>query len=622
MLRKMAEPASHRGRENVLCREKQGVGLASLGFSELGAPWESQPLVGRRGDLVLVADARVDNRGDLERLLIAGGYLEERSPTDADVILAAYMRWGEECPRHIIGDFAFAVWDARLGRLFAARDPMAMRSLYYRAEPRRLLFATEVKQILAVPGVPERIFEPAVGAHLAACDLLPEWTFHEGISSLPPAHALTADAAGCRTWRYWDIDPEQRIEYAGEAEYAERFLELFKESVRCRLRGANPAGLLLSGGIDSGNIASTAGWLLNEEDREYAGLRAYSWAFEELAQCDERHISDDIAAHYGLPVTHVPAEEAWPLKDFPAVGGPDRDDPYAGGFQTLMESALAAARDEGMGTMLTGHRGDLAAGMWIFDYLGLLRSGRLRQLWRELQSHERLNGVPLRAAAGIYLLDPLKQSLWPPGRVDWLRRPLGEVARRLRGGPRPAPPYPGWLPEDFARRAGVEELARRDIPSPELGDYARNERYRAVFNPLHMRVAGHSDRLMSRYGMAHSDPWSDRRLIEFVLAVPQNEINRAGENKRLARRSMAGIMPEKARRAAGKVSPEPLFHRALKDWSRETVLDLITDSEAAARGYVSERELADYYESFCQGRVNDSRFWHALTLEMWLRRYW
>lgn len=619
LLESMAEAAHHRGPDGVGYWLGDGVGLVNLLLATTPeALRERQPLSSLGGDVVLTADARVDNRSELVRALRPGGYLRESDPTDADLILAAYLRWGEDCPARLVGDFAFVVWDARLGRVFAAVDPMGMRSLYYFRGSKRLLLATEVKQLLAVPGVPARIFEPAVAAHLSAADVPPEWTFYEGISRLSPGHALIASAGGCRTRKYWDADPDNRIRYASEEEYAEHFRELFKEAVRCRLRGTKPAGLLLSGGIDSGNIAATAGWILKSENGGYPGLRAYSWAFDRLAQCDERYVSDGIAAHYGIPVTSVPAEAAWPLKDYPERG-PDLDDPYTSGFQTLIEHGLDMAGAEGVGTMLTGHRGDLVAGMWIFDYLGLLSEGRLLRLGRELRAHERLTRVPVRQAAGIYLLDPLKRWLWPRERAEWLRRPVSRSVRRLRGDPPPEPPHPPWVREDFARRY---EPAAAEKPGSKPSEFARDERCRAIFTPLHQRAVGYSERLMSRHGLSHADPWSDRRLIEFALAVPQREINRAGENKRIARRSMAGIMPERPRLAAGKVSPEPLFHSALKDWSRGTVLELISGSQAAERGYVDERALAGHYEDFREGRVNDPRLWYTLTLEMWLRRHW
>ena len=188
--------------------------------------------------------------------------------TDVELSLEAYRAGGVECAERLVGDFAFVVWDGARERLFGARDAMGMRSLVYRAEAGRTLFATEVKQILAVPGVPARIYEPAVGVYLSGPHMPPEWTFYEGIDRLGPAHALVVEGGEKRVWRYWDVDPGKRIRYRREEEYAEHFLEVFREAVRARLRSVHPVGLLLSGGVDSGSVAAVAGTLLKSGEAE------------------------------------------------------------------------------------------------------------------------------------------------------------------------------------------------------------------------------------------------------------------------------------------------------------------------------------------------------------------
>jgi asparagine synthase (glutamine-hydrolysing) len=226
-----------------------GVGLAHLASHVTPeSVREVQPRV--EGEVVVVADARIDNRAELVAAL--GGVVGSGA-TDVELIAAAYRAWGLESAARLVGDFAFVVWDGERRRLYAARDALGMRSLAYRVEAGRALFATEVKQILAVPGVPARIFEPAVAAFLSGRLPRPEWSFWEGIAQLAPAHAWTwEEGAGSRTWRYWDVDGGRRIRYRREEEYAEHFLELFRESVRARLRSVRPVGLLLSGGVDSG----------------------------------------------------------------------------------------------------------------------------------------------------------------------------------------------------------------------------------------------------------------------------------------------------------------------------------------------------------------------------------
>jgi asparagine synthase (glutamine-hydrolysing) len=618
-LQKMAQAAVHRGPDGVHYWTDANAGLAHLALNiTLESARERQPLVSKRGDLVLTVDARIDNRSELIHALTTKGYLKEEAPTDADLILAAYQRWGEDCPIHLLGDFAFAVWDTRRKRLFAARDAMAMRAFYYRVEPRRVLFGTEVKQILAAPDVPARIFEPAVGAYLSGCFGPLEWSFYEGISQLAPAHALAVDESGHRVWRYWDVDPDQFIEYRTEDEYVEHFLEIFLEAVRCRLRSAKPVGIFLSGGVDSGSIASMAGWLLRRNgSADWPALHAYSWAFEELPQSDERHISGIIAHHYGFPVTDVPVDEAWPLKDYPAHG-PDRDEPFIGAYQALIERTLAAAASNGMGLTLSGDRGDLMVGDVVVDHPGLLWAGELPTLWDQLRAHGRWRNTTLGWVVMSQLLKPLLLNLWPQG-TEWAL----DKRRKLRGYEAPTP-YPNWVRSEFAERVGLAEIVQQneEPQSTNMSGLARRMRYKLVFAFMHMRGMVWSERTGARFGLGFADPWSDRRLAEFVLAVPQWRIQRVREPKRIARQAMRGIMPEEVRKETRKISPNPVYERAIREQARDTILDLIKDSRAAACGYLDEGVLRGHYQSILRGEPDHPGLWWALTLEMWLRRYW
>jgi asparagine synthase (glutamine-hydrolysing) len=491
-----------------------------------------------------------------------------------------------------------------------------MRALYYRVEPRRMLFGTEVKQILAADGVPARIFEPAVGAYLAGPFGRLEWSFYEGISQLAPGHAVVVDAGGQRTWRYWDIDPDFRIEYSTEEEYVEHFLEVFLEAVRCRLRSTKPVGLFLSGGMDSGSIASAAGWLLRREELiEEREFRAYCWAFEELPQSDERHISSGIVNHYGFPVTDVLADEAWPLKDYPAHG-PDKDEPWIWPYHALHERTLMEASSDGMGLVFSGSRGDEMVGDWVFDPPGLLRAGQLSTLWSELRAYRHYNGESLSHATIRMLLKPLLVESWPWGaeRARGLRRRLRRSGQQL--------PYPPWVRPEFANSIGLAEIIEQREPRSPITDHARRMRYERIFMLASSRLMSADERTRARYGLGFADPWSDRRLAEFVLAVPQWRIQGVGKPKRIARLAMRGIMPEQVRHKTAKIIPVSLFDRGFKERARDTVFALITGSRAGARGYLDEAAFRNYYESFLRDGPQPHDFWWVLTLEMWLRRYW
>lgn len=608
-LEKMAESAIHRGPDGLGYWYEEGVGLAYLALRISPEDQaDAQPLVSSDENVVIVADARLDNRNELIKLLQAKGGLRTPVPegvpiTDSALILAAYCEWGDGCAERLMGDFAFAIWDARRRRLFAARDAMAMRAFYYRIEPDRLIFATEVKQILSVDGVPVRLYEPAVAAHLAGPYGLPHWTFYDGITQLAPGHALKADASGHRTWRYWDIDSGHRIRYRDEREYAEHFREVFQEAVRCRLRSDRPIGIFLSGGMDSGSIASTAGWLTRHEHPPCPELRSYSWAFEELPEGDERHISRMIVRHFGFESTDIPADAYWPLQGYPNHG-PDRDEPYAGVYQELIDETLTRAKADGVGVMLSGDRGDHVIGSYVYDYPGMLRAGQFGHVWRELMTYSRVTGSRLSTTARRTLLRPLLSDLG--------------IERRL-AQPRSIPP---WIPAAFADRAGLLDVLRESIPESSLDSHAARLRYQLIFSRAAVRWVMDAERVESRFGLSLADPFSDRRVAECILAMPQWVVHRFADEKRLLRAAMQGTMPDEVRIQAGKIEPAALFDRGLRDRSRKTVEMLLTDSKAASLGYLDEHAAREQYAALLRGDATSGDIWWPLILEAWLRQYW
>src|SRR2546425_624531 len=268
---------------------------------------EQQPLVGTRGDLVLAADARIDNRGELCSLLPAPS-----DATDAELILAAYERWGEHCPEHLLGDFAFAIWDGRTERLFCARDHFGVKPLYYHHRPGRLFaFASEIKGLLALADIPRRLNETRVAAYLVPLFEDKEVTFYEEILRLPPAHRLTVNRDGARTERYWALDPGHELRLGSDEAYAEAFRELFTDAVRCRLRSAFPVGAMLSGGLDSSSIVCVARRLVAADGG--ARLHTISANFDEPPQIAERRFLNAVVAQNGVRPHYLRGDPTTPL---------------------------------------------------------------------------------------------------------------------------------------------------------------------------------------------------------------------------------------------------------------------------------------------------------------------
>ncbi len=267
----------------------------------------------RTGELVLTADARLDNREEL----IGGLGLDDRPPgeiTDSQLILAAYERWGEDCPKHLVGDFAWVIWDGRQQTLFAARDHFGAKPFYYYFDQDRILvFASEIQAILAVPGVPRQLNEVMVADYL-----LPRFddqtiTFYQGILRLPPAHCLRYGPGGVKTWSYWSLDPSRELRCKSPQDYLEGFHHHFLEAVRPRLRSAFPVGAMLSGGLDSSAITCVARHLLASGNGP--PLKTFSAIFPKVPESDEQPFINAVLAQGNLEPHYIHGDELNPLGD-------------------------------------------------------------------------------------------------------------------------------------------------------------------------------------------------------------------------------------------------------------------------------------------------------------------
>ena len=572
-----------------------------------------QPLESEVGT-VLIADARIDNRRSLTSQLRKD--LRTDSPSDADLIQAAYLRWGPDCAAHLIGDFAFVVWDGRSKRLFAARDPMGMRPLYYRSEGQQLIFGSEVKQILVVSGVPTEPNEVAIAGYLAGPISPPDWSFYQGIDQLAPAHRLIADVAGMRSSKYWEADPERRVRYRRRKEYAEELRSLLSDAVRARIRGPGAIGVSLSGGLDSGLVASMIGRTARQGGPGAPTCITFSWAFDDLRDADERAISSVIADHYGLEAIDVPGDDAWPLSSFPEHG-PDRDDPQIKVYQALTDRTLEAAASRDVRVMLTGDRGDEMVGDRVFDYLGLLRTGQILTLRSDLGARAADTGTTTAMQFKRQILRPLVEGV--------ARHPLGSRLTPHSIGDRVKPlrpSYPDWVPAEFLRRTSITEVLASADTQVALSGSARRARYGRIFSPSGARIALTTERNHAAFGLEYADPWSDRKIAEFVLAIPQWVLQTYRNPKGLARDAAIGVVPERARMQARKTIPYSLFDRGFKVRERSTVLDLLNGSIAADLGYIDTSAVRSTYDAYLAGQPFQWDFWWPLTLEMWLRRWW
>src|SRR5690606_33413033 len=209
-----------------------------------------------------------------------------------------------------------------------------------------------------------------------------------------------------------------------------------------------------------------------------------------------------------------------------------------------------------------------------------------------------------------------------PVLARWTPAPIRARRRRRRAASMAAAPAtPRWISPQLARllpgEASMDDHDLRRWPSR-----AAAERYQSIFTELHLRSVVDSGRLHARFHQTFADPWSDRRIAEFAVAIPQRVLNTGFEDKRLTRRVVVGMIPDAARLAMRKTVPLPLYDRGIRERARETIEELLSDSELARRGWVDDRTLRDHYRAIVAGGRDDGYLWYTLSLELWLRAFW
>ena len=478
----------------------------------------SSPAFDAAPGLAIAASARLDGEAALCDAL--GLRPDRRALPDSALILRAYARWGRACPEHLLGDFAFALWDAKRGSLFCARDHAGVRPFFYAHTPERFVFASSLDAVLAAPGVSADLDETAVATKLTSgAHPLGARTWYRSVRRLPPGHSLTVERGTARLDRWWRPEDVPPLPAASDAALAEECRAILSEAVRDRVRDTRRVGVHLSGGLDSSAVAVLAARELRRQGR--AAPLALAWQppagpdFRSAAERAEYGRIEAVRRQEGLRVDYR-APEAGDVVDFLRRDGARND------AEALMqeEPVQRAAADQGVEVLLSGWGGDEGISFNGRGYYRqLARSGQIVKLWGELR--ERRQPLAARVGAVLRLASPR----------------VAVVARRRRPGTRSSRNV-SFIHPEFARR--VRPLPAQARP-PRSG--VRNVQ-------VHLLQTGHLSRRMegwaaagARHGIEYRYPLLDRRVLEFALGLPPEQYRRGRERRWLMRWALDPILP-------------------------------------------------------------------------------
>jgi asparagine synthase (glutamine-hydrolysing) len=295
----------HRGPDDAgeWWSEDGRVGLAHRRLSILDlSPLGHQPMHLTDRGLSIVFNGEIYNHAELRKELQCRGH-KFRSHCDTEVLLAAYAQWGADCLARLNGMFAFALYDALEGRLLLARDRAGEKPLFYRLQGQTLVFASELKALLAQPHMPRRIDPESLDCYLAFGYVPGQRCILSGYHKLPPGHALSYDLRQglAKVWRYWELPEFDPAASADEATLLDELDALLDDAVRLQLRADVPVGILLSGGVDSSLVTAMA-------VRHSRQVHTFSVGFPGGGEFDETDHARLIARHFGTKHTELMAE--------------------------------------------------------------------------------------------------------------------------------------------------------------------------------------------------------------------------------------------------------------------------------------------------------------------------
>jgi asparagine synthase (glutamine-hydrolysing) len=295
----MIRQLHHRGPDGVGTYRAGRIGLAHARLSIIDLAGGAQPIHNEDESVWVTFNGEIFNYIELRRDLEASGH-RFYTQTDTEVIVHLYEQYGEQFVAHLNGQFAIALWDARLRRLVLARDRTGIRPLFYARAAGRLLFASEVKALFAVADLPRRLDLQALGEVFTFWSPLAPRTVFEGVLSLPPGHFAVVDEGALRIERYWDWSFPicGALDSRSEQDCAEELRDLLIDAVRLQLRSDVPVGAYLSGGLDSSIVTSV---IRNFTDTP---LRTFSLTFAD-AEFDESRFQNDLVSYLGTDHSSV-----------------------------------------------------------------------------------------------------------------------------------------------------------------------------------------------------------------------------------------------------------------------------------------------------------------------------
>jgi len=596
----------HRGPDDDGFFVEENIGLAMRRLSIIDIQTGHQPISNEQGNVWIVFNGEIYNHLDLRKDLQSRGH-HYRTKSDTETIIHLYEEYGSSCVEHLHGMFAFAIWDRSKRTLFLARDRLGIKPLYYRYDGETLLFGSEIKTILAYPGVKPEFNCGTLAEYLAFGYIAGEESMYAGIHKLMPGHILTIEERGrLETSSYWDLDVKTDDGSQPREHYVRRYREQLEECVSSHLMSDVPLGVFLSGGLDSSAVAALTTKIRKEPIETFSvgyGEEVYS----------ELPYARTVAAHLKSRHHEVHLSRDEFFQTLPRLIWHE-DEPIVWPSSVALYFVARLARER-VTVVLTGEGSDETLGGYT-RYPWTLLNSRMDRVYRTLTPaalrrmlREGINAFPFSAA---------------------LKRKLEHTFLGRDGAS-----WPSFYFDNFYSAFSAAEQAELLTPEAKqmAGDaYAGSMKYwnRSSGDLLHrllytdiksylVELLMKQDQMSMAASIESRVPFLDHALVEFTASIPAKYATRGMSGKCILKAAVEDLLPHSIVHRQKMGFPTPWAYW-LQGSSLDSLRSLLMEPRTLERGLFRAEAIKRLFAEHIAGhRDHGNRIWRLLNLELWFR---
>jgi asparagine synthase (glutamine-hydrolysing) len=607
MLEALNRQIVHRGPDDAGFYLSENVGLAMRRLSIIDLQTGHQPVSNEDGTISIVYNGEIYNHSELRTQLEARGH-RYRSKSDTETIVHLYEEYGRDCVQHLRGMFAFALWDGRSRRLFAARDRIGIKPFYYFRNAGMFLFASEIKSLLAHPNMRARLSQAGLPEYLAFGYLSGEETLFEGIRKLLPGHTLELDETGAlRIRSYWDLPSPSATEVRPKSYYVKTYRTMLEDCVASHLMSDVPLGVFLSGGLDSSAVAG----LMTKIRRE--PIETFSVGYEE-ADYSELPYARAVAQHLGSVHHEVRVSRKEFFDALPRLIWHE-DEPLVWPSSVSLYFVARLARER-VTVVLTGEGSDETLAGYT-RYPWTVWNSRFDKVYRSLTTEWFRRQVRESVADSAWLGPESRRKLqhtflgrdgnsWASFYFDNFYSGFSSLDQL------------GLLADTSEWSAEAPYRNALDWWERSSGDLLKRLLYTDIKTYL-VELCMKQDNMSMAASIESRVPFLDHVLVEFAATIPSRYETRGLAGKCILKSAVQDLLPQPIihRRKMGFPTP---FKGWLKGQQLGVVENTLTEPRSLGRGLFRPEAVRRVLADHRMGKADRSeQIWRLLNLELWHR---